>query len=390
MGETNQEINASIDPEFIYNALRGVIDPELGLDIVDLGMVRKVTVGNSNHILVEIALTIVGCPLRAQIERDVSRAISRIPGVQGVEIQVGFMSQEERSDLMAKARLRKSENPPVTEVSENTRVIAIASGKGGVGKSSVTVNLAVALAKKGLTVGLLDADIWGFTVPRMIGVEGELSVNEHRKILPMEKPVGSGLVKVISMGFLAQEDSAIMWRGLMLNKAVEQFLRDVAWGELDYLVIDMPPGTGDVQMGLARMLPRTEVIIVTTPPVAAQKVASRAGAMARKGYLRIAGIIENMSGFMCEHGTFYSIFGQGGGQRLSQELGVPLIGSIPIDATIASRGDIGVPVALDNDSSISKVFDSIASAITLEISPLIEMTGCSARLLESVRVALDN
>ncbi len=233
-----------------------------------------------------------------------------------------------------------------TDIPTTARVLAVSSGKGGVGKSSVTVNLAVALAQRGLVVGLLDADIWGFSVPRLLGMQGELTA-EGKKIVPLEKPVGPGLLKVVSMGFLADEESAIMWRGLILNRAVQQFLEDVRWGELDYLLIDMPPGTGDIQMGLARMLPRTEVLVVTTPPLAAQKVAARAADMARKGHLRVAGVIENMSAFTCDHGTSYPLFGAGGGERLAAEIGVPLVGTVPLHPDMAAAGDAGTPVALD-------------------------------------------
>ena len=208
-------------------------------------------------------------------------------------------------------------------------MLAIASGKGGVGKSSVTVNLAVALAARGLVVGILDADIWGFSVPRLLGMEGDVEAREG-KMIPLERPVGTGTLRVLSMGFLADEEQAIMWRGLVLNRAVQQFLQDAHWGDLDYLLIDLPPGTGDIQMGLARLLPRTELLVVTTPPVAAQKVAARAADMARRGYLRVAGVIENMSDFTCEHGTTYALFGSGGGERLARGLGVPLVGSIPL------------------------------------------------------------
>ncbi len=227
----------------------------------------------------------------------------------------------------------------------NARVLAIASGKGGVGKSSVTVNLAVALAARGLTVGVLDADIWGFSVPRLLGMEGGVEARQG-KMVPLERRVGPGTLRVLSMGFLADEEQAIMWRGLVLNRAVQQFLQDAHWGDLDYLLIDLPPGTGDIQMGLARLLPRTELLVVTTPPVAAQKVAARAADMARRGYLRVAGVIENMSDFTCEHGTTYALFGSGGGERLAQGLGVPLVGSIPLHPGIRRkwrcRGACGV------------------------------------------------
>jgi ATP-binding protein involved in chromosome partitioning len=251
----------------------------------------------------------------------------------------------------------------------------------------VTVNLAVALARRGLTVGVLDADIWGFSVPRLLGMEGELRA-EGGKILPLEKQVGSGTLRVVSMGFLSGEDTAIMWRGLILNRAVQQFLEDVRWGAIDYLLIDMPPGTGDIQMGLARMLPRTEVLVVTTPPTAAQKVAARAADMARKGHLRVAGVVENMSAFVCEHGTSYDLFGEGGGRRLADDIGVPLVGTIPLHPDLAAGGDSGEPVALGT-GPLAVAFEELALRIVEEVAPLVERSGCSARLLDAVERAVE-
>ncbi len=252
----------------------------------------------------------------------------------------------------------------------------------------MTVNLAVAMARRGLTVGLLDADIWGFSVPRLLGMEGEIEARD-KKMVPLERPVGEGMLRVLSMGFLADEENAIMWRGLILNRAVQQFVEDVHWGDLAYLLVDMPPGTGDIQMGLARMLPRTEVVVVTTPPVAAQKVAARTADMARKGYLRVAGVIENMSDFTCEHGTTYPLFGSGGGERLAADIGVPLIGRIPLHPSVAAGGDAGDPVALDPAGPIGAVFDGIAETVITSIAPVTDMEGCSARLLERVEAAVD-
>ncbi|MHB8457432.1 MAG: P-loop NTPase, partial [Acidimicrobiales bacterium] len=312
------------DPEALSNrvteALRGVVDPELGDDIVSLGMVRSVSCTPEGAVTAEIALTIASCPLRSQLKEDVERAIGSVPGATSIEVVTGVMSQPERSELMSRARLRAQErNELATDLPPTARVLAIASGKGGVGKSSVTVNLAVALAMRGHMVGILDADVWGHSIPRLLGIEGEIN-SRNKKMVPLERRLppstktgAGGMVRVISMGFLADEDTAIMWRGLVLNRAVQHFLEDVAWGELDYLLVDLPPGTGDIQMGLARMLPRTEVLVVTTPPLGAQKVAGRAADMARKGHLRVAGVIENMSPFICEHGTEYALFGRGGG-----------------------------------------------------------------------------
>ena len=373
--------------ESVRAALRGVVDPELGADIVELDMVTSIDIGEGGVVEVGVALTVAGCPLRAQIQSDVETHVGALEGVERVSVTTGVMDAGQRKKVMEKARLAARDPAPDTDIPDTARIIAIASGKGGVGKSSVTVNLAVALARRGLTVGVLDADIWGFSVPRLLGMQGEVEARD-KKMVPLERKVGDGLLRVLSMGFLADEDSAIMWRGLILNRAVQQFLEDVHWGDLDYLLIDMPPGTGDIQMGLARMLPRTEVIVVTTPPVAAQKVAARTADMARKGYLRVAGVIENMSDFTCEHGTSYALFGSGGGDRLAADVGVPLIGQIPLHPSVAAGGDAGTPVALDAGEPLAEVFDGIADAVMTTIAPVVSMDGCSVRLLERVEKAV--
>ncbi|MEO6125587.1 MAG: P-loop NTPase [Ilumatobacteraceae bacterium] len=384
------------------NLLGSVIDPELGSDIVTLGMVPDVVVSPPDStggvdVTVWIKLTIGGCPLRGQIKKDVESRIALHPAVRNVRIEWGEMTSEERSEVMSKARWSARENAPDTEVSLSTRILAIASGKGGVGKSSVTVNLAAALASQGLTVGVLDADIWGFSVPRLLGISDRLEAvpvagAAKPKIIPNTLRVGRGQLKVVSTGFLVDEDTALMWRGLMLTKAVEQFLRDVAWGELDYLLIDMPPGTGDVQMGLARMLPRTDLIIVTTPALAAQKVAARAADMAKRSFLRVAGVIENMSSFTCDHGESYPLFGAGGGQALANEIGVPLLGQIPLEPSVGAGGDAGVPVAMAlaaDRGPAAQVFHSIAQMLIDEIAPPVSMAGCSARMLAAAAAAFD-
>jgi ATP-binding protein involved in chromosome partitioning len=370
----------------VRSALQGVIDPELGDSIVDLGMVRSIAV-EDGIVTVEIALTIAGCPLRNQIRSDVERRVAGLRGVSGVEVTTGAMSAEERAAVMSRARSKAQDRSAVTtDFPPTARVLAIASGKGGVGKSSVTVNVAVALAVRGCVVGVLDADVWGHSVPRLLGMEGELEARD-KKMLPLSLEVGVGVVRVVSMGFLSGEDAAIMWRGLVLNRAVQHFLEDVHWGDLDYLLVDLPPGTGDVQMGLARMLPRTEVLLVTTPPIAAQKVAGRAADMARKGHLRIAGVIENMSAFVCAHGERYALFGEGGGQRLADEIGVPLVGAVPLDLAVSEGGDEGRPVALTGGAA-GEAFVAIADRILTDIAPRVEMSGCSARMLERVEQAL--
>jgi ATP-binding protein involved in chromosome partitioning len=382
----------------VFGLLRGVIDPELGSDIVDLGMAKAASVDPDGTVHVTVALTTSGCPLRAQIQKDVRARIGSLPGVTAVKLHWTELTAEEKAETMSRARLNAASNAPDTEIPATTRVICVASGKGGVGKSSVTVNLAAAIAARGLTVGVLDADIWGFSIPRMLGVDGRLGGEEvagegtdgaARKIVPNTKVVGDGLLKVVSMGLLVDdEETALMWRGLMLNRAVQHFLEDVRWGDLDYLVIDMPPGTGDVQMGLARMLPRAELVVVTTPAVSAQKVAVRAVNMARRSHLRVAGVIENMSSFTCDHGTSYRLFGEGGGEALATEAGVPLLATIPLEPSVAAGGDEGAPVALTSGPA-AEAFVALAERIVTETVPPVEMAGCSARLLDAAIAALD-
>jgi len=374
------------------SALRGVIDPELGSDIVELGMAKGAAVSDDGVVTVTIALTTAGCPLRAQLQRDVRTRVGALPGVERVELDWTEMTDEEKRVAMERARFNMSQRIEQTSVAPTTRVVTIASGKGGVGKSSVTVNLAAALAVRGLKVGVLDADIWGYSVPRMLGLEGPLGVvkRDRNMIVPNERRIGEGLVRVVSMGFLVEDEgAALMWRGLMLNRGVQHFLQDVDWGDdLDYLLVDMPPGTGDVQMGVAKLVPRAEVIIVTTPALAAQKVAARAASMAQKNFLRIAGVIENMSAFTCEHGSSYALFGEGGGAACAREAGAPLLGSVPLEPQVASGGDTGVPVVL-GDGAAADAFRAIAARIVDEAVPPVEMAGCSARMLEAAVAALD-
>lgn len=378
----------------VRNLLRSVIDPELGANIVDLGMAGEVSVSETGLVTIGVKLTIKGCPLRAQIKNDIESRLETHPGVTKVKIEWGEMTADERSDVMTKARWNARETASDTAVPTSARVLAIASGKGGVGKSSVTANLAVALAAEGNVVGVLDADIWGFSIPRMLGMSDRLEARridgvEKPRIIPNERTIGTGLLKVVSTGMLVEdEETALMWRGLMLTKAVEQFLNDVHWGELDFLLIDMPPGTGDVQMGLARMLPRTDLIIVTTPAVSAQKVAIRAADMARRSFLRVAGVIENMSHFTCEHGNVYPLFGEGGGTTLANDIGAELLGRIPIENAVAHGSDTGEPIAISGSSPAAVSIRDIARKIIEGTVPTAEMAGCSARLLESVEVAL--
>ncbi len=372
----------------LLGMLRGVIDPELGLDIVELGMVRDVAVDGAGLATVTIALTTAGCPLRAQIQRDIKARLTSLPGVLSVHLAWTEMTGDEKAAVMDRARRHAAEDAPETAVPATTKVIGVASGKGGVGKSSITVNLAVALARRGLAIGILDADIWGFSVPRMLGIDGRLQGDDDRRIVPHVRPIGSGRLEVVSMGFLVDdEDSALMWRGLMLSRALQHFLQDVRWGQLDYLLIDLPPGTGDVQMGLARLLPRTELLIVTTPALAAQKVAARAADMARKSYLRVAGVVENMSAFVADDGRSYPLFGEGGGQALADDVGVPLLARIPLEPSVSAGGDAGAPVALGSGPA-AEAFAELARLVVEETVPPVEMEGCTARLFDALEAAL--
>ncbi|MBU6328829.1 MAG: P-loop NTPase [Acidobacteria bacterium] len=378
----------------VLAALRGVIDPELGADIVELGMAQRATIGSDGQVVVTVALTTAGCPLKAQLRREIEARIEGLPGVTGATIDWTEMTAEQKARAMDAARLHARSNAGPNRVPSGARVLAIASGKGGVGKSSVTANLAAALADRGFAVGVIDADIWGFSIPRMLGIEGRLEAQldeeGERRIVPHSIPVGSGRLDVVSMGLLVDDETdALMWRGLVLNRAVQHFLEDVAWaGDLDYVVVDMPPGTGDVQMGLARMLPQSEMIVVTTPAVGAQRVATRAVTMARKSHLHVLGVIENMSAFTCSHGERHALFGEGGGEALAAEAGVPFIGGIPLEPAVSHGGDTGAPIAL-GDGAAAAAFGSIIDRLVDELAPPVAMAGCSARMLDAAIAALD-
>jgi ATP-binding protein involved in chromosome partitioning len=374
----------------VLATLRGVVDPELGADIVELGMVNGVEVNDDGWVEVTVALTISGCPLRVQIRDDVVSKVSGLAGVTGVKVHFGEMNQEQRSAVMQRARKSAANRAPATEVPLTARVLAVASGKGGVGKSSVTVNLASALAARGFSVGVLDADIWGFSVPRMLGITVRLGAGDKGLIRPHEIEVGTGKLKVVSMGMVVDdEDKAIMWRGLMLAKALEEFLVKVAWGDLDYLLLDMPPGTGDVQMALGRILPRAEVLVVTTPALAAQKVAVRVADMARRSYLKVLGVIENMSTFTCDHGQTYALFGSGGGQTLAEDLGVPLLAQVPLEPEVSAANDAGRPLSVAAPTSAAgSAFAAAADRIADDLLPPVDMAGCTARMLATVEAAL--
>ncbi len=333
--------------EEILAALARVIDPELRRPVTELDMVRDVTIDGS-EVSVTIALTVVGCPLRSSFEDQVAEHVGTLPGVSRVALQFDVMSPDERAALTAK--LRGGVESKGIQLSPKTRVLAVASGKGGVGKSSLTVNIAAALAALGREVGILDADIYGHSIPHMLGI-AQKPVVVDKLIVP---PVAHDL-RLMSIGFFLDDNQPVMWRGPMLHRALEQFLQDVHWGDLDVLVVDMPPGTGDVSISLGQLLPRAEAIIVTTPQPLAQEVASRAAVMAQKTGMRVVGVIENMTS---------EIFGSGGGAHLAAELGVPLLGSVPLDARVREAADAGCPlVTSDPASEPAQAISELASVI---------------------------
>ena len=328
--------------EEILRALGAVIDPELRQDIVTLGMVRAVEPKADGTVDVMVSLTTPGCPIRNHFQTAVVQAVGAIDGVQRVNVAFDVLSDQEKGALQRK--LGRAGGLPEGALAQVSNVVCVGSGKGGVGKSTITANLAAALAADGKKVGVLDADVWGYSIPRMFGVAGRPQVSADRKIIPLER---NG-VKVMSIGFFVEEDSAVVWRGPMLHKALTQFLEDVAWGELDYLLIDLPPGTGDVSMTLAQLLPQAKFVIVTTPQPAAQKVAARAAETAKRFDLEIAGVIENMSGFTTPTGERFTIFGEGGGQLLADDLDVPLLGKIPLQEELRIGSDEGRPLVIED------------------------------------------
>ena len=356
----------------VLKTLEGVRDPELGGNVVELGMITDVVIEGS-AVEIGLALTIAECPLRSQIENDTRRRVEAMPGVESVKIRTTAMTKRQRAELMSVARRNARENAEPTQVASTTRVISVASGKGGVGKSSISVNLAAGLAAEGFEVGLLDADIWGFSIPRMIGAAGKLEADAATKLI---QPVDANGVKVVSTGLIIEsEETALMWRGLMLSKALEQFLKQVAWGDLDYLILDMPPGTGDVQMALTRMLPQAEMVVVTTPQAAAQRVAIRVADMARRSHMPVVGVIENMAG---------DVFGQGGGLQLAEELGVGLLGSIPLDQAVVEGGDMGKPVVMDPDSGPAAVALAKTVENVMAVVPPADMETCTGRIAKLI------
>lgn len=332
--------SAAPDREVVMAALSKVEDPELRRSIVDLGMVGAVEVAADGRVSVAIRLTVAGCPLKAEIQKRVSTAVIALPGITGVAVTMDAMTDEERAAMRGGLAAGLSAPNPFAEEGSTTRVVAIASGKGGVGKSSITANMALALADEGHSVAVLDADVYGYSIPRILGVErGAVSVDD------LMIPIEAHGVRVMSIGFLTEEDSPVIWRGPMLHKALTSFVTEVFWDEPDYLLVDLPPGTGDVALSIAQLLPRAAMVVVTTPQLAAQRVARRAAAMADRVELPVVGVVENMSWFIApDTGARYDVFSGGGGPALAEELGVPLLAQVPLEAAVATGGDSGLPI----------------------------------------------
>ena len=350
----------------VREALRAVIDPELRRDIVELEMVRSIDVHPNGVVDVVVSLTTAGCPIRSHFETGVDTAVRGVEGVIGVNLSFDVLSDQEKQGLQRK--LGRPNGLPEGALAQVSNVICIGSGKGGVGKSSVTANLAAALAAEGKTVGVLDADVWGYSQPRMLGLSGERPrVTAEHKLVPIVAHDG---IKVMSIGFFVEQDAAVVWRGPMLHKALTQFLEDVEWGALDYLLIDLPPGTGDVSMTLAQLLPQAKFLIVTTPQAVAQKVAARSAEMATKLNLEVCGVVENMSGFVTPSGERYQIFGEGGGESLAIDLDVPLIAKVPLTMALREQSDAGFPLVFSNpDDAASQAIRQGARGL-IALSPI--------------------
>jgi ATP-binding protein involved in chromosome partitioning len=346
----------------ILKALEVVIDPELHRSIVELDMVRSIDVSANGVVDVTVSLTTPGCPIKGHFQTSVAQAVSALDGVTHVNVYFDVLSDQQKANLQQKLGRGSL---PAGALAQVAHVLCIGSGKGGVGKSTLTANLAAALTGEGKRVGVLDADVWGYSIPRMYGLGATRPpVSAQRKIIPLE----SHGVKVMSIGFFVEEDAAVVWRGPMLHKALTQFLQDVEWGALDYLLVDLPPGTGDVSMTLAQLLPQAQFMIVTTPQATAQKVARRSAHMAHKVDLQIGGVIENMSSFTTPSGERFTIFGEGGGQELADELDVPLLGKIPLTMPLREQADSGVPLVIEDPD------DPAAQAIRHIARGLIAMT----------------
>jgi ATP-binding protein involved in chromosome partitioning len=348
----------------ILKALEAVIDPELHRSIVELDMVRSIDVSGNGVVDVTVSLTTPGCPIKGHFQTAVSQAVAGLDGVSHVNVYFDVLSEAQKAALQQKLGGGRLPDGSLALVSN---VLCIGSGKGGVGKSTLTANLAAALTHEGRTVGVLDADVWGYSIPRMYGLGSTRPpVSAERKIIPLS----AHGVKVMSIGFFVEEDAAVVWRGPMLHKALGQFLKDVDWGALDYLLIDLPPGTGDVSMTLAQLLPQAQFLIVTTPQQTAQKVARRAAQMAHKVSLEIGGVIENMSSFTTPSGERFTIFGEGGGEELADELDVPLLGRVPLTMPLREHADSGVPLVIeDPDDPASQAIRQIARGL-IAMAPL--------------------
>src|SRR5918996_532095 len=344
--------------EQVNEALRAVIDPELRRSIVDLGMVRSIEIREGGKVEVVVSLTTPGCPIRSHFQQAVAQNVSELEGVSAVEVGFDVLSDGEKSELQQKLGRAKLPEGALAQVKN---VICVASGKGGVGKSTMTANLAAALVAEGHSAGALDCDVYGYSIPRMLGVNRKPEVSPERKIIPNDSPAGP---KVMSIGFFVEENAAVVWRGPMLHKAIQQFLEDVEWGELDYLLLDLPPGTGDVSMTLAQLLPQAKILIVTMPQPAAQSVARRAAEMAEKVDLELLGVIENMSAFTGPDGERVAIFGEGGGQLLADELDVPLLAKVPLSGELREHADRGDPLVIaDPDAPASQMIREAARGI---------------------------
>jgi ATP-binding protein involved in chromosome partitioning len=360
----------------ILKALEVVIDPELHRSIVELDMVRSIEPSPNGVVDVTVSLTTPGCPIKGHFQTSVADAVSALEGVTHVNVYFDVLTDEQKSNLQQKLGRGSL---PAGALAQVANVICVGSGKGGVGKSTLTANLAAALAGEGKRVGILDADVWGYSIPRMYGLGATRpDVSAQRKIIPLE----AHGVKVMSIGFFVEEDAAVVWRGPMLHKALTQFLQDVEWGVLDYLLIDLPPGTGDVSMTLAQLLPQAKFLIVTTPQQTAQKVARRAAQMADKVSLEIAAVLENMSGFTTPSGERFQIFGEGGGQELADELDVPLLGRVPLTMPLREQADAGVPLTIENPD------DPAAQAIRQAARGLVALSPMQLPTLPLVEVAV--
>jgi ATP-binding protein involved in chromosome partitioning len=344
--------------EQITEKLTQVIDPELRRSIVELGMVRSIEIRDDGRVEVVVSLTTPGCPIRSHFQQAVAQNVGELEGVNAVEVGFDVLSDGEKSDLQQKLGRGKLPEGALAQVKN---VICVSSGKGGVGKSTMTANLAAALHAEGYRAGALDCDVYGYSIPRMLGINKKPEVSSERKIIPPVSPAGPS---VMSIGFFVEENAAVVWRGPMLHKAIQQFLEDVAWDELDYLLLDLPPGTGDVSMTLAQLLPQAKILIVTTPQPAAQSVASRAAEMAAKVDLEMLGVIENMSAFNGPDGERVAIFGEGGGQLLADELDVPLLAKVPLSTELREHADDGKPLVIeDPDAPASQMIREAARGI---------------------------